>query len=325
MNRTNQTLAVVLVVQLVIVLVTTVFADSGSETGDNGPLLPELEPDTVTALTVTDDSGQTIRLERDGETWTLPDAGNYPAQGGTINQIINRLALLDTGRLITTSETSHRQLGVADDEYQRLLEIEQDGETLRLYMGTPGGPNATHVRLDEQDNVYLGDGIAVWEVNATAASWVDTAYFSIPQESITAITVENGNGIFEFTRDEEGTWTLEQLTAGETLDNEVFNALLGRVASITLIEPLGTETDAAYGLDTPAATVTISTRESLEANEEPIIATYTIRIGEQIDNGYAVKASNTSYYALVSTFTAETIIDYTLEDFTAESTPELVP
>ena len=186
-----------------------------------------------------------------------------------------------------------------------------------LYLGSSPTYGATHFRLDGQSETYLTGELSTWETKADAVSWVDTAYLSVPQDDITKMTLKNANGTFTFTKDGEGTWTMDGLAADETPDEAKVTALIQRAASVNMISPLGKEKLAAYGMDQPNAVVTLETDDK----------TITLHVGAQDpdDNSYVVISSESPYYVRVSEYSVKDLVEKTRDDFLQEPptpTPE---
>ncbi len=306
MKRHNQILASILVIQIILSVV--VFWPKSTAAVESEPIFPNLEAGDIVALTIADADGNSIALRQVSGDWVLPDADDYPAQADKITPLLDKIVGLTTGRLVTRTDTSHKRLQVAPDDFVRRIDFEvAEGTKHILYLGSSPSYGATHFRVDGQGETYLTADISAWETNATAASWVDTAYLSVPREDITKITLENGHGTFVFTQDDEGEWALAGLKASEELASGQVTALVNMAASVTLLKPLGKEEDAAYGLDDPPATVTLETGDR----------TITLQIGAQdADNkSRVVKSSASPYYVRVVGYNVEPLIENTRDDF----------
>lgn len=122
----------------------------------------------------------------------LPDAGDFPADATKIAPLIENIKQLKTGRLITQTAASHRQLQVAEDKYTRRLDIQwQDGARSLIFIGTSSGAGATHFRLDPQPEVYLSADLTSYGITPQASNFIDTSFVSIPAETVTALVLEN--------------------------------------------------------------------------------------------------------------------------------------
>ena len=316
MSRTNRILAVLLAVQIVLVAV-AFWPKPASVAGGEG-LLAGLEAEQIAQLTISDETGNQIKLAKGLGNWVLPEADDYPCTENKAPEFLEKIVALKTNRLVTQTPASHKRLKVASDAFERRVELElADGTTHLLYLGTSPSYGAIHVRADGQNEVYLAS-LSASDAGIFASNWIDTLYFSVAQDQLVALTLENGNGSFEFEKDEAGTWTMKGLAADEMLNENNVTGLASRIASLRMLRPLGKTEQSEYGLQEPLAVVTVQTRDG-EGNTE----TYTIRVGAQDDeaasanedNSYVVISSESSYYVRVSEYTVEDFVGRVRDDF----------
>ena len=310
MSRTNRILAVVLAIQ--IVLVAVAFWPRSASVAGGESLLAGLEAEQITQLTISDATGKQIKLAKEMGNWVLPEADDYPCLANKAPEFLEKIVALKTNRLVTQTPASHKRLKVAADAFERRLELElADGTTHRLYLGTSPSYGAIHVRADGQDEVYLAS-LSASEAGVNASNWVDTLYFSLTQDQIVAMTLENGNGRFEFEKDDAGAWAMKELAAGETLNENNVTGLANRVASLRMLRPLGKTEQSEYGLQEPLAVITIQTREG-EVNTK----SYAIRVGAKSDedNSYVVISSESPYYVRVSEYAVKDFVEKARDDF----------
>ena len=306
MKRQHQILLAFLAVQLILSIV--VFWPRSAATGQSEPIFADLEANDIIALTITDAEGKSIALSKASGSWALPQADDYPAQAEKITPVLDGIAALVSGRLVTRTDASHRQLQVAPNSYQRRIEFEtSSGREHVFYLGSSPSYGATHFRRADQNETYLTDALTVWEASTAATTWIDTVYQSVERDTITRIELMNGNGTFIFDKGDEDTWTMENLPEGETLDNLKVSSLLGQVASVSVTRPLGKEQKPAYGLDQPSAVVTL---ESLGRN-------IMLRVGAQdpSDGAYAVSSSDSPYLVRITEYMGDQLVEKTINDF----------
>ncbi len=312
MNRTNQILAAVLVVQ--IILVGVAFWPRGASFASGEPLFPGIEADQIVRLTISDAGGEQIQLAKKLGSWVLPEADDYATQEDKVPNLVDKIVALKADRLITQTPDSHKRLKVADDTFERRIEFElEDGTTHTVYLGTSPTYRVIHVRAAGQDEVYLVSGLSVTsDVGVQATNWVNPTYFSVPEKDIVAITLENKQGRFEFEKDDEDKWTMKDLGADEEVIENNVTSLATRVSSVRLQRPLGQTEKAGYDMGDPNAVVTIKTRDD-EGNEK----TYTLRVGGQIgeDKGFVLKSSESPYYVEVAKYTVETLVERGHDDY----------
>jgi len=344
MNKRNQILSAVLVVQLILGVI-IFFPRSSSQAGRSGPLLANFNPKDVVEVTVKDSNDHQIVLDKSNDgTWVVPTADNYPVQAGRVDVLLQKIQGLQADRLIATNAASQKRLKVDSKDFEKLIVIKRaDGKEDQLYMGSSAGANATHMRVNDDSNVYLTSGLASWEAGTLVSSWVDLTYFSVPQDNVTAIKLENPNGTFELTKT-DGNWTLAGLGPDEQLNPDSVMSLVNQVSTVRMTQPISRTQQDTFGMDAPQATITLTVQEqkvtqpaetgapaqagvvqlgtpvgteqvsptpSATPTIETVETTYTLRLGAKLDSGdYAFIASNSEYYVQVSSATAEAILKW---------------
>jgi hypothetical protein len=303
MNNLQRILIVLLVAQLA--LGVFVFWPRPAAGSGGQPLLANLTADQVTGLAITDEQGNTTKLAKQGDAWIAPEAGAYPADAAKITPVLDKLVALKTGRLIAQTPQSHAQLQVADDQFVRKIEVTKaDGSTQTLFLGSPAGGQAAHVRLAGQDNVYLASGLASWEVDTSLLTWINPVYLSFNAADLTGLTLANKNGEFALTRDAQGAWQLAGLAAGETVDQVKMDTLVNNLSSLRLTEPLGKTEDPAWGLASPQAVVTLQ----IKNGDQTRTTTLTLGAQDAGSGSFVAKSSDSEYYVRVASFAVEDLV-----------------
>ncbi len=338
LNRSNMALAVLLLIQTALLGISAIGA-TRTVTAPTGPLLAGFSAAAVERITVADNLDNEVSLARSEEGWVLPNADDFPANAAKIEELLGKIADLNTGRLIASSSSSLARLEVGDDKFQRRLGLVTDSASESLYLGGSGGVDAVYVRRGGDSQVYLGVGLNTWEAPTQVSMWIDTSYVNVPQEDILAITLNNDHGRFGFRRDGEA-WVYAGLGEGETFDTTRMANILRNAASVRMTEPLGLEARDAYGLDDPAVTVEVLHREVLEvesaaaetadeaadeteAEIEYVERSYTLAIGAQQEGGdYALKSSAKDYYVLARQTAADAFADVSHETLVADGESE---
>jgi YD repeat-containing protein len=321
MNKTNKILALLLIVQIALLMAITLWPDSESKASDGEALFTKFASEQVTQVQIADGSDQQITLQKNvDDQWVLPDYGNYPVEASRVTRLLDKIASLDTGRLITQSETSHRRLNVADDSFGRLVEIElADGSNLKLYIGNSGGGTTSYIRAGGDNRVYMVDNVAQTDAPTQVSGWINTVYFNVSPDQITDFTLHNSSGDLAFSQ-QDSTWTMAGLGENETFNQDNFNTLLSQIAAVRMVQPIGKDEQDSFGMEAPRATITIHTVEqddstsadaTPEATPEMVQHEYTVMIGAEQENGVVVKSSESEYYALISTTSAQTLLDQT--------------
>ncbi|MDM8528068.1 DUF4340 domain-containing protein [Anaerolineales bacterium HSG24] len=316
MSQLNKILAVVFAVQIAIVGF-VFWSQSATTQTATDPLIADFAPNEVVGLVITDGEGNSIQLQKEGEEWVLASADDYPAQGEKVLPLLEKIPNLTRNRLVTKTDASHNRLQVGAAEFNRLLELTlADGTGHKLYLGSSGGVGATHVRADDQMEVYLSGEINPFEVNPQATNWVDTIYFTVPQSVTQHIKLENSSGTFQFDHVDDATWAMSDLAEDELFNQVGVTTMFNQLSPLRLVTPLGTENKPEYGLDSPQATVTI------EADEPYTLLVGNLTLDEQ---GYYLKASNSPYYVQVAKFTGDNLINKVRSDFLETPPAEEAP
>jgi hypothetical protein len=311
MTKLQKILTSLFVVQLVLVVV--VFWPRGTAVAEAGPLFPDFNADDIVRVNISDSDGETAFV-REGDGWALPDAGYFPANGEKISEILGKIAAMQTSRLIARTRESQARLQVDAEDYVRRVDMETaDGTQYRLYIGSSPNAQGTHVRRGDRQETYLTGEIQNWEVASPINNWIDGAYVTLDREAVTAVTVENGNGVLNFEKVSETDWTMTGLGADQVFAATEFNTLLGQIVNLRMNRPLGKTQQAEYGLDNPQAIVTVTTDEG----------TFTLQIGAlDADNStYTAKWSGSDYYVTVNSFSVESFVTYTQDSFIEQPTP----
>ncbi len=306
MKRHQQILMGVLALQLV--LVVAVFWPRPTVSDAGTPLFADVTVDDVVGLTIVDQEGERIVLRKVDGAWVLPEAGDFPANESSVTSVIEKLVGLSASTVVARSETSHRQLEVADDAFQRRLDFETlDGSTTTVYLGTAPRYTATHLRVGGRPETYLTTDLSTWELVARPSNWIDATYVSIDQETVTNVTLENANGTFELVKSGDD-WTLADLQEGETIASNQTSAIVRNAGRLTLSVPLGTTEQPAYGMASPGAVVTVRTEDG---------TVHTLTVGARVaeDNTYVVKSSDSPYYVRVAEVSVSAMVENDRDDF----------
>ncbi len=307
MNKLQRILVAILALQLVLTAI--VFWPRQAATAGK-PLL-DLKAEDVNALSIQDDQGRTISLAKTEDGWVVRSAADYPADAAKITPVIDKLLAITTSRLIGETAASHSRLQVADDKFVRKVDLQTPAGSRTLYLGSSAGSRTMHVRLAGQNQVYLGNDLASWEITADLTSWINPVYFSVSTADILGIILKNSSGEFVFEKDAAGNWVMLGLAAGEELEPNNVTSLVSLMTSVRLTKVLGKADDPAYGMAEPAARVTIRAKSGDQAKS------YILTIGakDPTDNTYAVKSSESPYYVGVSEFSVKDLVERTRERF----------
>ncbi len=310
MNRQNQILVGILIIQLAIVAF--VFWPGRNVTAAAAALYTDITQDNIQAMTISDQE-RSVKISRGTDGWVLPEADDFPVTAVQVSDVISQVLTIDTRRLVASNTTSHARLGVTEEDFSRRVDLEtKDGQTITLYVGSAPSARSTNVRRGDSDNVYLTSNVTANDLRIDVGSWINTAYLAVPETDIQAITIENAQGTLQFTRPTTDTWTLADLATGEVFNENNLISLLTRLSGFNMIKPLGKTDKPEYGMATPAATLTMQTQPAGGAAK-----TITLVIGLQNPEtqNHVIKSSDAEYYVEVAGFGVENFISRSRTDY----------
>ena len=323
MDRRNKILAGALLLQAV-VLAVVLWPEPPPE--PPSPLLEGVAQEQITQVTITDSRERQVVVARGGDGCVIPTADDFPCNLEMMEALFEKVAEVNSGNLVTKTPDSHRRLQVHQEDFQRLLEIDlSTGSRHRLYLGSSPRLRAVHVRANDDSETYVTPTLSTFDAPPEARSWIETNYFTIPEREVRAVTLQNANGLFELTKDDEGNWSLAGLEAHEELRQVGVDALLNRATRLEARRPVGKTEEPSFGLADPEAKVTVTTSGEQWAGGE-----YTILVGEvdPVDTGLVsrfVKYSESPYYMSIASYIVGEFTNKKREDFIVQPPADATP
>jgi hypothetical protein len=308
LTKFHKVLLGLLGLQLLLLVVVMVRQDT-TEAVKEAPLLAGFDAEKVTRVRVFAASGEkpAVELVKRGAAWVVASHFDYPADAAKVKTALSPLGKLAAGAPIVTSANRHKQLRVAEKEFDRKLGVEVDGKERAIYTGGPAGARRTAVRLGDEDEVYGASGVSPFSSEPSA--FVSTKYVELPKSEVTKVAVQRDGHVIEVERvvaapapagaagpgsgaagsaagsgsaaagsagsaagsgADAGsgsaaapapaeTWKLSidgaavTLAAGESLDTDAIDRIVGQAATIDLRAPADPKRDASK----PTATITI--------------------------------------------------------------------
>lgn len=209
-------LAAVLVLQLA--LTAYLYWPRETATAVNGPLIATLSADTVDRVTIRADE-DAVTLTRDGDGWRL-DSG-LPADGAKARSLLQALTGSDPGYPIARSEAAAKRFEVAEDDYQRRIELGAGEHSAVVYLGSSPAFRKVHARAEGSEAVHVLD-FNSYDAPSSEASWLDRGLLAVRNiERIRA-------GDLNLTLGEDA-WTTAD---GEAVDAEAAESLVQALASL---------------------------------------------------------------------------------------------
>jgi hypothetical protein len=299
LTRFHKGLLVALVVQIgLLALVLMTGRDTG--TLKEHALLPGFDAAKVTKLTISSsETKPAIELTKASSGWVVSSAYDYPVDDTRLTGLLGPLAKMSAAAPIATQAGRHKQLRVADDDYERKVVITADGKTATLFIGGSAGTRRNAVRFAGDDDVYAVTGVTPYLAGDEPRDWIAASYTSVGKDDLAKITIARAATKLEFTRgDATAPWALAIDGAGvtEPLDTTAIDRLVNDATSIAATTPGDPKRDASK----PAATITIEQRAP-KADDKSSTVTPSPVVIDVVDAGsqYWVKQRDLSRAVMV--------------------------
>jgi hypothetical protein len=303
LTRFHKILIAALAVQLVLVVFVLTRSDDNVALKER-PVIAGFDAAKVTRLQVFAGQGQAVGdaakpldlVKRDAG-WVLASGFDYPVDAAKVTDVLGSIGKASAAAPIATQAARHKQLHVADADFERKLVVTMNGKDLTVYVGGPAGARRTAVRVGASNDVFGVTGLSAGTIGSEPRAWVDPSYVKLPTDEISKVVVQRGTTTVELSRPvppaavapAEGSgsagsgsagsgsagsaapalavtpWSATvsgapiTLAAGESLDTGVIDRLVGAVATIDLAMPA----DVKLAPGKPAvATITIERKTS---------------------------------------------------------------
>lgn len=121
--------------QLLVALALGLGEKDRGPTASAGPLLA-FAPEQVTGIRIRSPEGEPISVTKTPDGWTIPALADLPAAEHKVTGLLTKLAGLQKGVPVATSEEALKRFKVAADAFERKLVLERgDDSPAILYLG----------------------------------------------------------------------------------------------------------------------------------------------------------------------------------------------
>ena len=311
MTKLQKILAGVLILQ--IALTAIVFLSSRPAIASNNPLVPDFNPDEVTSITITGNTGEKITMEKIDGNWVLPDADQFPVLSQNVVDLLDKVASIRDNRLVTNTSASHARLLVDEKEFLQKIEFTSPKGSATLFIGSSPAANNVHIRLGKSDAVFLTNVLSSIQLSPTYSNWINTSLVQITGANVQKISILLQNESFHFYKDTDNNWTSQELSAGEIIDAAKWSSLLSGFSNIRMVAPVSKTTQSIYGFDNPSAKLNLT---YLDENNNTQESELLIGNNDESGSNYYAKWSQQPYIVKISSYNAERIVNLSKEDFT---------
>lgn len=205
-----------------------------------------------------------VVLVKNDDAWALERPIAYPADSKRVDGLLSSLAKLKVKEQVDGSTDSYAANGLGDDKAKHVV-VSKDGKAIvDVYVGN-GGSRGQMTRIAGRDGVFAVSGYSKHTVELDTKGWRDKTVMTFDPEDVTAVTLKNKNGVFEFKK-EGAEWQGRTGNRSATrpipkFDSAKVPQLLGAFKGLNAVGFGDDETLAAAGLEPPEATLTLSFKD----------------------------------------------------------------
>ena len=246
--------------------------ENETETEETVEFPVSLSEDEITRVSITNETG-TMTFEKEDDTWSYGEDADFPLDQDLLSAKLDTLASL----------TANRELEGVDDLSEYGLDdpaievtVDTDEESYTLGIGDSNSSTGDYyVKVDGEDTVYTLSSTMPTAMAMDIYDVIVADDFPIlTTTDMTGIKVESDEVNAEFTKEETdgtSTWILTDSSGTEnSVDSTQMDTLLSSTSALSYSSYVDYTDDhlAEYGLDDPAAKITITTQETEAAEEE---------------------------------------------------------
>ena len=216
--------------------------DAGLQSHAGIERLIEWDRSEMDGLRIGDAEGESIELKRSGDSWLT--AADFPVDSARLEALLNQIEMLEHGIAVAHTTESAKRLKVAEDDYERVVEILEEGKVVqKFYVGTGAGARRTHVRRAGEKSIHTV-ALDTFGLFTGTEFWQDKTVFDIPVEQVKSLKagdlfVEKIPAPAESGSDEKvddvevsSSWIVPTLAENETFDSGKFQLHLNELLQL---------------------------------------------------------------------------------------------
>jgi hypothetical protein len=215
--------------------------EKGQRQGPAPRPVPEIKANDIAQLELTNDKGETTKLERSGAEWRVKSPGDYKADQQAVKMVLDGLEKLTFSDVASENPEKQAELGVADGKGARVVAKNGARTIADLHIGNSVG-GYTMVRVDGKKETWQASGLYPYTVGRAPSGWRDHAIFALTAADVDKLTVEDGGAKLVVTKDgadkgNDTRWKIAESTGAapktdKDLDQSQVNAVVQGVANL---------------------------------------------------------------------------------------------
>jgi hypothetical protein len=256
------------------------------------------------------EDAEKVELVKQGDDWTIASSAGYPAEADKVQELIDSLTDIEVRRPIATKTVNHDALKVGEQEYGKKITVGAGEQREGIVIGAASS-HSVHVRAAGGDEVYEARGLSEWTLKDRASSYWKPEVVDLDVDTATGITIQLRDGATVSLSRGDGGWVYEgEIPEGVLIDPDKVTRLAEAACKLRMREPAGKEAKPEYGLDSPAAIITVTT----EADDQSTTTSYAL--GATVDGKVYLRTEASPWIVTVSEYSAKTLLEASQESLT---------
>ncbi len=249
-----------------------------------------MSPDDLTAVRVAQPGQAAYALEREVGKWKVTGPFEAPVSARQADTMANALATLKVERYETHAAKDLAPFGL-DKPFLRLTVVEKAEEgkpakeqTLLVGKPTAKGAETRYAKLADGDAIVVVGPAVARAFDGGPLDFLDRNLLTISGNTVRRLKSVGGDGTMTVERDKDGAWRVEANGVKFAPDKAALASMLSVWSNLQAqrYAAYGPKVDLPmYGLDKPAATVTITAQSSDDAKPTE----HTLALGKSVDGG----------------------------------------
>ncbi len=223
MKRITVILSGVLAAQLALAAALTFSGNDHAAFKAREPLLA-FDIDGIDEIAIDESDTRSVTLKKQGDRWTVPSFGDFPADGPKVKTMLGKLASLKKGWPVATTSVAAERFKLTGKDHERRIVLKSGGKPVgTVLIGTSPAFRQVHARVDGSDEVY-NVAFASYDAGTRGEDWIDNGVLAIPEDKIASITA--GDVTLER---KDGKFTIAGLADNEEPVASAIGSLVGAV------------------------------------------------------------------------------------------------
>ena len=225
-----------------------------------------MEADSIVALQIRADTGETTTLETADGAWQIVAPRSLGADESEASAITSSLASLGVQRVVEEAPEDLEPFGLAEPRIDVAFKLDEEADFRHLLIGekTPTGGNL-YASVEGESRVFLISGFVDSTFNRTTFDLRDKTVLKFDRDDVDAVEVTGKEQTIRLAKG-ESEWTLTAPWEARA-DYATAEGLIGRLSTAQMrsIETEEASDLSSFGLETPEITVTMAAGSSQAA------------------------------------------------------------